>query len=58
VERIVAVYEQAVQKVFVKKEKLPSQFCFITGPSMTADIRGIPFKGMHGPRKVIVILMG
>ena len=58
VERIVAVYEQVMEKVFGKKENLPSQFCFITGPSMTADIRGIPFKGMHGPRKVIVILLG
>jgi L-lactate dehydrogenase complex protein LldG len=58
VERIVAVYEQAMEKVFRKKENLPSQFCFITGPSMTADIRGIPFKGMHGPRKVVVILVG
>ena len=57
VERIVAVYEQAIEKVFGKKENLPSQFCFVTGPSMTGDIRGIPFKGMHGPRKVIVILM-
>jgi len=58
VERIVAVYEQAIEKVFRKQENLPSQFCFVTGPSMTGDIRGIPFKGMHGPRKVIVILMG
>jgi L-lactate dehydrogenase complex protein LldG len=58
VERIVAVYEQVMEKVFGKKENVPSQFCFITGPSMTADIRGIPFKGMHGPRKVIVILVG
>jgi L-lactate dehydrogenase complex protein LldG len=58
VERMVAVYEQVMEKVFWKKENLPSQFCFITGPSMTADIRGIPFKGMHGPRKVIVILVG
>jgi len=58
VERIVAVYEQVMEKVFGKKENPPSQFCFITGPSMTADIRGIPFKGMHGPRKVIVILVG
>jgi len=58
VERVVAVYEQVMEKVFGKKENLPSQFCFITGPSMTADIRGIPFKGMHGPRKVIVILVG
>ena len=58
VERMVAVYEQVMEKVFGKKENLPSQFCFITGPSMTADIRGVPFKGMHGPRKVIVILVG
>jgi len=58
VERMVAVYEQVMKEVFGKKENLPSQFCFITGPSMTADIRGIPFKGMHGPRKVIVILVG
>ncbi len=58
VERMVAVYEQAVEKVFREKENLPSQFCFITGPSMTGDIRGVQFKGMHGPRKVIVILIG
>ena len=58
VQRVVAVYEQVMEQVFGKKENLPSQFCFITGPSMTADIRGIPFKGMHGPRKVIVILVG
>ena len=58
VERIVAIYEQAIEKVFGKKENLPSQFCFVTGPSMTADIRGIPFKGMHGPRKVVAILVG
>lgn len=58
VERMAAVYEQVIQKVFGEKKNLPSQFCFITGPSMTADIRGVPFKGMHGPRKVIVILVG
>ncbi|MGA2516068.1 MAG: LUD domain-containing protein [Thermodesulfobacteriota bacterium] len=58
VERMVAVYEQVIQKVFSEKKSLPSQFCFITGPSLTADIRGVPFKGMHGPRKVIAILVG
>ncbi|MGO8989219.1 MAG: LutC/YkgG family protein [bacterium] len=58
VERMIAVYEQVAEKVFWEKKNLPSQFCFITGPSMTADIRGIPFKGMHGPRKVIVLLVG
>jgi L-lactate dehydrogenase complex protein LldG len=57
VERIVPVYEPVVESVF-KKEKFPSQFVFITGPSMTGDIQGQLFKGMHGPRRVIVILVG
>jgi L-lactate dehydrogenase complex protein LldG len=63
VDRIVPVYEQAIEKVFgnagaTNRSPLPSQFVFITGPSMTADIQGVLFKGMHGPRKVIVILVG
>ncbi|MHB9097626.1 MAG: LutC/YkgG family protein [Syntrophales bacterium] len=58
VERILPVYEPAIERVFSNKEKLPSQFVFITGPSMTGDIQGLLFKGMHGPRKVIVILVG
>jgi L-lactate dehydrogenase complex protein LldG len=57
VERIFPVYESVVERVF-KKEKFPSQFIFITGPSMTGDIQGHLFKGMHGPRRVIVILVG
>ncbi|MDD4240184.1 MAG: lactate utilization protein [Smithellaceae bacterium] len=58
VERLVAVYEQVVQSVYADKNRLPAHFTFITGPSMTADIQGGPFKGMHGPRKLIVILVG
>ena len=58
VDRIFPVYEQVIERVFGKKEQLPSQFVFITGPSMTGDIQGVLFKGMHGPRKVIVILVG
>ena len=54
--RIVAVYEQAVEIIY-KNKKAPSQAIFITGPSMTGDIQGVPFKGMHGPRKLIVILV-
>lgn len=30
----------------------------ISGPSLTGDIRGIPFRGMHGPRRVIAMLIG
>jgi L-lactate dehydrogenase complex protein LldG len=58
VDRIVPVYEQVIEKVFGKKGEYPSQFVFISGPSMTGDIQGVLFKGMHGPRKVIVILIG
>jgi L-lactate dehydrogenase complex protein LldG len=57
-DRIVSVYEPIIEKVFSNKDELPSQFVFISGPSMTADIQGHLFKGMHGPRKVIVILIG
>jgi L-lactate dehydrogenase complex protein LldG len=62
VDRILPVYEPVAEKVFGKKaggtRSLPGQFVFITGPSMTGDIQGALFKGMHGPRKVIAILVG
>ena len=69
VERIYPVYEPIIERVFGKnagahggapgeKAPFPSQFVFITGPSMTGDIQGVLFKGMHGPRKLIVILIG
>ena len=69
VERIYPVYELVIEKVFGKnvgghggapaeKTLLPSQFIFITGPSMTGDIQGALFKGMHGPRRLIAILVG
>lgn len=54
--KVVAVYEQVVEQVFKGKSEIPSQFTFITGPSMTADIKATPFKGMHGPRKLIVVI--
>ncbi len=57
-ERMVPVYERVSEKVFTKEGQLPSQIVFITGPSMTGDIQGALFKGMHGPRKLIVILVG
>lgn len=57
VERVFPVYEPVIERVF-KKGKFPSQFVFITGPSMTGDIQGHLFKGMHGPGRVIVILVG
>jgi len=72
VDRLYPVYEQVIERVFgnagatggsaemglAGQSPFPSQFVFITGPSMTGDIQGVLFKGMHGPRKVIVILVG
>jgi L-lactate dehydrogenase complex protein LldG len=58
VDRLVPVYEQGIEKVFGKKGEYPSQFVFISGPSQTGDIQGVLFKGMHGPRRVIAILVG
>jgi len=57
-ERFVPVYERVTDEVFGSMEKIPSQVSFITGPSMTADIQATRFKGMHGPKRVIVILVG
>jgi L-lactate dehydrogenase complex protein LldG len=57
-ERMVPVYEPVIEKVFSNKKSLPGQFVFITGPSMTGDIQGALFKGMHGPRRVIAIIVG
>jgi L-lactate dehydrogenase complex protein LldG len=57
-ERLFPTYESAVDAIFSKGKDLPSQVTFITGPSMTADIQGVPFKGMHGPKKLAVIIVG
>lgn len=54
--RIVPTYEDALQPIFAQGHP-PSQVCLITGPSMTADIQGVPFKGMHGPQKLIVLIL-
>ncbi|HOJ51361.1 MAG TPA: lactate utilization protein [Syntrophales bacterium] len=54
--RVVPVYESAISAVFKRGKEIPSQFTFITGPSMTADIKATPFKGMHGPRRLYVII--
>lgn len=55
-EVIDGVYETVLARIY-QGESLPSQVTFITGPSITADIQMTPFRGMHGPRKLIVILI-
>lgn len=57
VARLVPVYETALDSIYTAARR-PSQVTFITGPSMTADIQATPFKGMHGPRTLIVFLVG
>lgn len=57
-DRLVPVYENVTEILYSKKENTPTHFTFITGPSMTADIQATPFKGMHGPKKLEIILIG
>ncbi len=56
IENLIPVYETAVKEIF--KDGKPSQVTFITGPSMTADIQATPFKGMHGPKRLTIFLLG
>jgi len=55
--QIVPTYETAMTAIYAGGRR-PSQVTYITGPSMTADIQGTPFKGMHGPQKLHVLLTG
>lgn len=53
---LVPVYETAIKRLS-ETQAFPSQLTFITGPSMTADIMATPFRGMHGPRRLVVFLL-
>lgn len=57
-ERLFISYETAMERVFGGERPVPSQLTFISGPSMSADIQAITFRGMHGPGKLFVILIG
>lgn len=54
--RVVPTYEAAITSIFDGGRR-PSQVTLITGPSMTADIQATPFRGMHGPQKLFVLLI-
>lgn len=55
-ERLVADYEPVLAAFYEPGRPAPSQTTFITGPSSTADIQATPFTGMHGPRRLVVIV--
>jgi len=56
-ERLVPVYENVTEILFGQRDTAPGHVALIAGPSMTADIQATPFKGMHGPRKLMIILI-
>ncbi len=57
-DRLVPVYENVVEFLYRQKENAPTHVTFISGPSRSADIKATPFKGMHGPKKLEIILIG
>jgi L-lactate dehydrogenase complex protein LldG len=58
VDHVVPSLDAVVGRYYGQKGKYPSQFSFATGPSLTGDITGYLFRGMHGPRKVVAIVIG
>jgi len=57
-DRLVPVYENVTEILFGQGVSTPRHVTLITGPSMTADIQATPFKGMHGPKRLDIILVG
>jgi L-lactate dehydrogenase complex protein LldG len=57
-DRLVPVYENVTDNIAIIRENTPVHFTFISRPSMTGDIKATPFKGMHGPKKFEIILIG
>lgn len=56
VEHMPAAWGQVAQRA--ADPTLRGEFVFITGPSRTADIEKILILGVHGPKRLIVLLVG
>ena len=55
VEHMPAVWEEVARRS--AEEELRGEFVFVTGPSRTADIEKIMILGVHGPKRVVVLLV-
>lgn len=56
VEHMPAAWAQIAQRA--ADPQLRGEFVFVTGPSRTADIEKILILGVHGPKRLIVLLVG
>lgn len=56
VEHLPAAWEKIAARV--ADPGLRGEFVFVTGPSRTADIEKILILGVHGPKRLIVLLVG
>ncbi|QEW05846.1 LutC/YkgG family protein [Nitrincola iocasae] len=55
---IVGVYEQAWARLREQQASLPRTVNMITGPSRSADIEQKLQMGAHGPRRLVIFLLG
>ena len=56
IEHMPAAWEQVARRC--AEPELRGEFVFISGPSRTADIEKILILGVHGPKRLVVILVG
>lgn len=59
IDQIVATLADALHHMRQRHDgRLPSMLSFITGPSRTGDIERILVLGAHGPKELVVVLVG
>ncbi|MCC6126026.1 MAG: LUD domain-containing protein [Pirellulales bacterium] len=55
-EHLPAAWGDILPRCFEKT--LPGEFVIVTGPSRTADIEKVLILGVHGPKRLVVLLVG